>query len=85
MSWPYSTSFHINGPITSAFRAEYTELRTGLVYQTPEYVLYKVSPDGTMTNSVMDANKTKDLTADYLWVLTIERPAGKPDGETATT
>ena len=85
VSWPYSTSFHINGPITAAFRAEYTELRTGLVYQTPEYVLYKVSPDGTMTNSVMDANKTKDLTADYLWVLTIERPAGKRDDETTTT
>lgn len=83
--WPYSTSFHINGPITAAFRAEYTELRTGLVYKTPEYVLYKVSTDGTMTNSVMSANNTKSLTADYLWVLTIERPEGKRDDETTTT
>ena len=82
--WPYSTSFHINGPITATFRAEYTEMRSGLAYKTPEYILYKVSPDGTMTNSVVDANKTKDLTADYLWVLTIERPAGKSD-DTATT
>ena len=82
--WPYSTSFHINGPVTAAFRAEYTEMRSGLSYKTPEYVLYKVSTDGTMTNSVMSANNTKSLTADYLWVLTIERPGGKGD-ETTTT
>ena len=74
--------FEINGPSSVSFKAEYTLSSLGLTYETPTYVLYRVSTDGTMTSSIMSAGNSQSLTTGYLWVLTIERPEGKEDTTT---
>ena len=91
-TYPYYHNFNINGPSSVSFKAEYALSMSGETYETPTFVLYRVSTDGTMARSVMSANSTKDLTTGYLWVLTIERPEGTsttpdpgPGTDTATT
>ena len=85
-TYEYYNTFNTRGPINVTFKAEYTNMMDGLTYQAPTYVLYRVAADGTMTSSTMIAGgSAKNLTTDYLWVLTMERPEGTGPGTDTTT
>ena len=85
-TYEYYNTFNTHGPITVSFKAEYTNMMNGLNYQTPTYVLYRVAADGTMTSYTMiPGGGAKNLTTDYLWVLTMERPEGTDPGTDTTT
>ena len=89
-TYRYYNNFNINGPSSVTFKAEYSVSMSGLTYEVPKYVLYRVSTDGTMASSAMSAGNNKSLTTGYLWVLTIERPSGTstspgPGTDTTTT
>lgn len=84
-TYPNYYTFNINGPSSVTFKAEFSVSMSGLTYETPTCVLYRVSTDGTMTSSdmgIMGNGNTQSLTTDYLWVLTMERPEGKEDTTT---
>lgn len=86
-TYRYYNTFDTHGAINVTFKAEYTDTMGGMLYETPTYVLYRVAADGTMTSSTMSVKGgAKDLTTDYLWVLTMERPEGTvPSPDTTTT